>query len=316
MRTLTRILLFCLLLPAGCTTDIGRLECRIDRIAERCDARIGVAVTTPAGLLLSRNDTLLPMLSVFKFPVALAALDRMERDTLPLTHPVTVGFERLDRNTYSPMRDSLPAGGGTVALGALLRYAVSASDNIACDLLIDFAGGPAVVDDYVRSLGIDGMRILTDERRMHLTVGNQRLNAARPSAVCALFDRFLRGGVLSAAHEAFLRSLLVSTETGADKLKAGLPARTVIGHKTGSSDRTADGIRIADNDAGYVLLPDGRSYCIAVFVTDSEEDDAANAAVIAAISAAVYDHFADDPNSGMHGSTPRPDRYTDRTPAH
>lgn len=142
MRTLTRILLFCLLLPAGCTTDIGRLERRIDRIAERCDARIGVAVTTPAGLLLSRNDTLLPMLSVFKFPVALAALDRMERDTLPLTHPVTVGFERLDRNTYSPMRDSLPAGGGTVALGALLRYAVSASDNIACDLLIDFAGGP------------------------------------------------------------------------------------------------------------------------------------------------------------------------------
>lgn len=316
MRTLTRILLFCLLLPVGCTTDIGRLERRIDRIAERCDARIGVAVTTPAGLLLSRNDTLLPMLSVFKFPVALAALDRMERDTLPLTHPVTVGFERLDRNTYSPMRDSLPAGGGTVALGALLRYAVSASDNIACDLLIDFAGGPAAVDDYVRSLGIDGMRILTDERRMHLTVGNQRLNAARPSAVCALFDRFLRGGVLSAAHEAFLRSLLVSTETGADKLKAGLPARTVIGHKTGSSDRTADGIRIADNDAGYVLLPDGRSYCIAVFVTDSEEDDAANAAVIAAISAAVYDHFADDPNSGMHGSTPRPDRYTDRTPAH
>lgn len=122
--------------------------------------------------------------------------------------------------------------------------------------------------------------------------------------------------MLSAAHEAFLRSLLVSTETGADKLKAGLPARTVIGHKTGSSDRTADGIRIADNDAGYVLLPDGRSYCIAVFVTDSEEDDAANAAVIAAISAAVYDHFADDPNSGMHGSTPRPDRYADRTPAH
>lgn len=81
---------------------------------------------------------------------------------------------------------------------------------------------------------------------------------------------------------------------GNEQTESRLPAGTVIGHKTGSSDRTAEGIRIADNDAGYVLLPDGRRYCIAVFVTESEENDAANAAIAAAVSRAAYEYFSSE----------------------
>ena len=51
----------------------------------------------------------------------------------------------------------------------------------------------------------------------------------------------------------------IDTETGANKLKGMLPAKTVVGHKTGSSDRNADGMKTADNDAGLVILPDGRN---------------------------------------------------------
>ena len=43
---------------------------------------------------------------------------------------------------------------------------------------------------------------------------------------------------------------MIDTETGANKLKGMLPAKTVVGHKTGSSDRNADGMKTADNDAG------------------------------------------------------------------
>ena len=49
---------------------------------------------------------------------------------------------------------------------------------------------------------------------------------------------------------------MIDTETGANKLKGMLPAKTVVGHKTGSSDRNADGMKTADNDAGLVILPD------------------------------------------------------------
>ena len=41
----------------------------------------------------------------------------------------------------------------------------------------------------------------------------------------------------------FLWQTMIDTETGANKLKGMLPAKTV-GHKTGSSDRNADGMKI------------------------------------------------------------------------
>ena len=54
----------------------------------------------------------------------------------------------------------------------------------------------------------------------------------------------------------FLWQTMIDTETGANKLKGMLPAKTVVGHKTGSSDRNADSMKTADNDAGLVILPD------------------------------------------------------------
>lgn len=283
--------LFALLLAVwcatACTSPRERLERRIDRAVAGMEARVGVAVRLPDGGTIVRNDTLLPLLSVFKFPVALAVLHRAAEERIPLDTLLDVGPEWLDAGTYSPLRDSLPEEGGTVPLGELLRYCVSLSDNIACDRLLAMAGGPEAVDAYVRRIGIDGIRIAASERTMHLAVENQRLNVGRPSSLCALVDLFLRGGLLPPAHDALLRRLLEQTTTGADKLRAGIPAKIVLGHKTGSSDRTPDGRRIADNDAGYLLLPDGRTCTLAVLVTDSREEDAANARAIARIARAV-----------------------------
>lgn len=203
-----KLLLLCLsVLAASCDTATRQFESRLDEIVSGHKAFVGIAIRTPDGKTVARNDSLLPMMSVFKFPVALAVLDRMQREGIPLTQPISITPDLLLPGTYSPMRDSLPAGGGTLTLGQLLRYTVSESDNIACDILLREAGGPEAVEAYVRSLGIGG-------------------------------------------------------------------------------------IRIADNGAGYVLLPDGRRYCIAVFVTESEENDAANAATAASASRAAYEYFS------------------------
>ena len=66
-----------------------------------------------------------------------------------------------------------------------------------------------------------------------------------------------------------------------------------MAHKTGSSDRTPQGIKIADNDIGIGFLPDGRSYIITVFIADSGLDDKANAALTAEISRIVYEAFSE-----------------------
>lgn len=288
------LLLGALLLVACGGSPLQPLERQIDNLTTPLDARIGVAILTPDGKWITRQDTLLPMLSVFKFPLALAVLDRAAETGTPLSQPLDVGTEWLDADTYSPMRDSLPAEGGEVTLGALLHYSTSLSDNIACDRLLAFVGGPEAVDAYVRELGIEGIRITATERMMHRDPAAVRANVARPSALCALYARFLDGGLLTAEHNALLRGLLEGATTGANKLRAGLPAGVILGHKTGSSDRTPEGLRTADNDTGYIVLPDGRHYCIAVLVTDSREEDATNAAVVARISQAAYAFFTQD----------------------
>ena len=48
--------------------------------------------------------------------------------------------------------------------------------------------------------------------------------------------------------------------------------------------------RLVVNDIGFVLLPDGRTYSIAVFVKDSEENSQVNNKIIADISRIVYEY--------------------------
>lgn len=279
------LLLLALAGLCACTTPRKRFERAIDNVVRGCDARIGIAIGLPGREApLLRNDTLLPMMSIFKVPVALAVLDRAAAEAIPLTTRIAVGAEWLDRDTYSPMRDSLPEEGGTATLADLLRYSVSQSDNIACDLLIDFAGGIGAVNASLERRGLGEIRISATERDMHRTPELQRANTARPTAICRLFEGILRGEQLEPRHAELLRRLLEETSTGAAKLRAGVPRDAVLGHKTGSSDRDAAGRRIADNDAGYIILRDGRVCTIAVLVTSSAEEDATAAAAIAAIS--------------------------------
>ena len=197
------------LLATACGTPSPRrqLARHIDDAIATSRATVGVAILLPDGATFTRNDRPLPLLSVFKFPVALAVLDHMERTGRRLSDSLTVGSEWLVADTYSPMRDSLPVTGGAVSLGGLLRYTVSQSDNIACDLLLDLVGGPAAVDEYLGSKGFPEITICADERDMHRDMANQRLNTARPSDISRLFERFLEGGLLSRPHTAFLRQL-------------------------------------------------------------------------------------------------------------
>ncbi len=85
---------------------------------------------------------------------------------------------------------------------------------------------------------------------------------------------------------------MVECQTGQDRLVAPLLDKKVtVGHKTGTGDLNAKGQQIGCNDIGFVLLPGGRTYSIAVFVKDSEENNQANSKIIANISRIVYEYI-------------------------
>lgn len=70
-----------------------------------------------------------------------------------------------------------------------------------------------------------------------------------------------------------------------------MDAGGVTGHKTGTGFELPDGRLMAVNDAGYVHLPDGRRYSIAVFIDNSGYDLEASEALIAEISRIVVEEM-------------------------
>jgi beta-lactamase class A len=241
-----------------------------------------------------------PMQSVFKFPLALTALHLADiGKLLPTQHPgepINVTLDRAVRflpedripGAYSPLQDRYPDANVDVPLRELIQLTAGESDNAASETLLRIVGGPAVVQNYVRSLGITEFQIQDGEQAMHRDPIAQYRNWLAPMAAVELLERLVTNSPLSSDANAFLVATLTASTTGPTRLRAGLPAGTVLAHKTGTSGQH-NGKAEATNDMGLVTLPDGRRLAVAVFVTDARADEATRDAVIARIGRAAYD---------------------------
>jgi len=278
--------LLLLTLSLSARNDLHR---EIRRIVQNKQAVVGVAVQFADGQRFTmHNNRCYPLMSVFKFHVAVAALQRMEREDIAPDSIITVDSTWLRFGTYSPLRDRNPGRNVRISLAELINYTLSLSDNCTCDRLIAFAGGIEAVERCARNLRIGRCHLSETGASMHDDIRLCYANRCTPRSMIRMLQAVYSGKALSSKSLELLERAMLATSTGADKLRAGLPPETRLGHKTGHSDRTEEGLQIATNDAGIVYLPDGRRYYIAVFIRDSKEDDATNASIIAAISKAVY----------------------------
>src|SRR5262249_47179444 len=172
-------------------------------------------------------------------------------------------------------------------LGELLRLAASLSDNVAADIVLRIVGGPREVDAYLKSIGVQGFHLEDGEHGLHRHASAQYRNWLEPAGAAQLLRRLSDDSPLTPEHTQLLLRWLRDSPTGPHRFKAGLPAGTIVMHKTGTSS-LSDGVAAATNDMGLVVLPDGRRLALAVFVTDSRADEATRDAVIARIAKAAY----------------------------
>ena len=155
---------------------------------------------------------------------------------------------------------------------------ISESDNNACDILIDYAGGVGQIASYVHNIGFENIKITVNEKDMNENIEKQYANTASTIDIARLMKSVDEGKILS--------------EKSTDFLKAGLPDGIIVGHKTGSSSRKNNRIKIADNDAAFVILPDGEVYYLVVFLQDSVLSDSKNADLFRRISEVVFEEFS------------------------
>lgn len=268
----------------------GDLTSEIREVMKGKKAQVGVAVILNGkDTVTVNNDCRYPMLSVFKFHQALTVADSLQRNGLPLDAEIFIRKEELRQDTYSPLRDRYPEGGIVLPVKELLKYTLQLSDNNACDILFARSGGPQATDRYIRSLGGVRFAVVADENAMHKDLSLCYRNWTTPLEAAVLFQNLFTRRLFGKPYQDFLKRTLVEFETGKDRLIKPLEnTGAVIGHKTGTGDLNAKGQIIGLNDVGFVCLPDGNYYAIAVFIKDSEENSHVTAQLIADISEAVY----------------------------
>ena len=228
-----------------------------------------------------------PMQSTFKFALAMAMLHQVELGKFQLDQPIR--FLKSDRSvTYSPLQEEFPDADVDVPLRKLIKLSVETSDNSATDIELRLIGGPAVLQQYLDSLGFAAIHQQDSEHTLHADQKLQYRDYAEPAAMVALLRLFADNSPLDPEHTALLNTWMLEATSGPKRIKGLLPAGTPVAHKTGSSGEEF-GMIPATNDVGLITLPDGRRLAVAIFVTDAHADQATCEGVIARIAQAIYE---------------------------
>lgn len=288
-----KLLLF-IILYAFCTLSSQTthpLQEQIQQITANTDAHVGVALIIDGkDTITINNDDRYPLMSVMKYHQALAVAHYLDKHHLPLSTSVFIRKEDLRPDTYSPLRDRYPEGNISLPISELLTYTLQLSDNNACDILFDYIGGTEETDKYLRTIGCDQFAVTATEDDMHKNLALCYNNWSTPLSTARLMDRLAAETLpIDTSYTHFIRETLLDCQTGKARLPFPLQGtETRIGHKTGTSDQNEQGEWIGINDAGFILLPNGKRYTLVVFVKHSKLSFEATERVIADISAVVF----------------------------
>ena len=310
-------------------SSLAQLRARLHALADSSGGRLGVTIVhVPTGARIAIGGAEPhPMMSVFKFPLALTLLHQVERGTVSLDSVIHIRENDL-RLGVSPLADAHPHGDFDRSVGDLLEDMLLRSDNSTADVLLRIVGGPRAVTARLHELGITGVRIDRSEGQLAIDYHGirnpppqskwtrdtlrklidaepaaARLAAARayetdrrdtatPDAMADLLLLTPRGKALGARETAHLLDIMTRTMTSPKRLRGMLPEGTAVAHRGGTSDITAN-VTAAQNDVGIITLPGNKGQlAIAVFVTGAHKTTAEVDDVIARIARAAYDQWA------------------------
>lgn len=264
------------------------------------------------------------MQSVMKLVVSLAVLDQVDKGKLKLNDTYTLYPSDLSVS-HQPIAERISAKGYKASVKELIERAVQESDSCAVDFLIRKTGGMVMVQNFLKSTGIKGIRIDRQERDLQAnTVGlkwrqeftdSKKFDAAEkavsekakgaawktyladprdtstPLAMAQLLAKLTNGTLLSKSSSAYAYEVMKGCKTYSDRLKDGVPKGWQFGHKTGSS-QTYKGVAGVTNDVGIAVSPKGKKVILVAFLGLSKQEMVKRNAVITQATRMVFDRLS------------------------
>jgi beta-lactamase class A len=253
-------------------------------LERRSGGRLGVyAIDTGSGKTIEhRAHERFPMCSTFKLLAVGAVLSRVDARNEDLGR--RVGFGDRDMLENSPVTKA-HLGLASMTIGELCAAAIEQSDNTAANLLIHSLLGPAGVTKFARKIGDPVTRLDRDEPDLNSAIQGDPRDTTSPAVMAADARALLLGNVLSPRLRARLNTWMRATQTGAGRLRAGIPMSWAEADKTGS------GAHGTANDVAIFWPPQRAPVVIAAYATQMTVPAAKQEDVLAEIGRIAYRAF-------------------------
>jgi beta-lactamase class A len=269
--------------------DVSRtLAEELERLTAESKARASAVAVQDleSGFRFSlRGDRWFHAASTIKVAVLFAVFRAADEDRLQLDDSLHVRNRFISAADGSPFHlnpesDAMPELyeliGRTAKISVLAKEMISASSNLATNLLLDFVGveyaRKVLEDAEVR--GVELRRGVEDHAAHERGINNEVTANGLLTLLSAVRGDFLS----SESKEQAIRILL--EQRSKSMIPARLPPHAAVAHKTGE-------ISTACHDMGIVYLPEREPY-IAVILTEFDSEREGRRETVAAISEAIY----------------------------
>ncbi len=198
-------------------------------LERKYDARLGVyAMATGTSVAIAYHaDDPFAFASTYQTLAAAAVLRQR-----PLSYLDTVvRYVPEDVNSFSPVtREHIETG---LTIRELCDAAVRFGDGTAAGLLMRDIGGPEQLTAYLRSLGDTVSRIDLYEPELGGVAPGDPRGATTPRALAADYQQIVLRAALAPQQEVLLKDWLEHGTTGADTIRAGVPAGWTVAGQAG-----------------------------------------------------------------------------------
>jgi beta-lactamase class A len=290
---------------AASSKSKNNLQVALDNLNISANPGIGIGVldlNTGESWFRNRQQKF-PMQSVYKLPIAIAVLQRVDERKISLDQSVTITKQDFSAGN-NPIIKDIKGDRAQFTVRDLLKRMMDVSDNTASDVLMRLIGGPSQVNQTLVKLGIRNVRVDRLERQLQpdsvglktfqpewsdakvlkaaieqvpATVQQTALqkyltdprDTATPAGLVDLLSKLQRKKLLSAKSTTVLLQMMTNSKSGPQRLKAGLPRNWLIAHKTGTGADVL-GVSVATNDVGIITSPQGKRIAIAVMIPGSK----------------------------------------------
>ncbi|MCW2410933.1 MULTISPECIES: class A beta-lactamase [unclassified Sphingobium] len=241
----------------GMNDPVARLQAMERAIGGRLGALV---LDTGSGRSFGwRTDERFCHCSTFK--LSLAAMTLRESDAGRLDLAEELSFSQADLVAYAPVVEENLARGRLPIL-TLAQAIQITSDNAAANILMRRLGGPDALTRFWREIGDSTSRLDGYEPEINVIPPGTEQNSTTPAAMAQTVRKIVLGDVLSAASRDRLRDWMVQTQSGRNRIRAGIPADWQGMDKTGTGMR--QGVGNKTNDLAVLVPPGGRSPLIVI----------------------------------------------------